>query len=64
MNEDSNLKSLLADLGSSEWHTRVEAVRALRKLGDKRAVEPVIGTLSDENKVVRKVRGIHARQAR
>lgn len=54
MKERKDIKGLIkAVLGHKCWDVRSEAMRALREIGDSRAVEPLIQALEDENPFVR-----------
>ncbi len=49
-----NVDTLIKDLRSgSDYKVRLSAVLALAKLGDARAIDPLIGALSDSDKTVR-----------
>lgn len=49
-----NVDTLIKDLKSgSDYKIRLSAVLALAKLGDKRAIDPLVGALADSDKTVR-----------
>jgi hypothetical protein len=49
LRKDSNVKGLVRALRHKDWDVRQEAVWALGKIADPRAVEPLIAALGDEN---------------
>jgi|LSQX01.2.fsa_nt_gb HEAT repeat protein len=50
----ASLEALVAQLGSRRWDQRRRAAVALRRLGDPRAVAPLIGCLEDRSAEVRR----------
>jgi len=57
LNTDKSREMVIACLKSDQRSLRTDAATALGKAGDKKAIEPLIGTLLDQDEEVRKAAG-------